>query len=747
MYIKNVFNLSKLFDFRKMLMLAFVFLLLIDPTCSNHIECITYCAGLSFICNQNEPCTVTCTGEYSCYKKNITCPSGSHACVVNIDGSNGFREGYINSSLMDGGHLLVSIISGEYAMYASTIDCPLNGHCNITDTLSSSASSLQHATIKANPSTRLLYISVSSNYALQETIILCPHPIASDATRKNCIIDTDIGESILDGLTILSVFGSINVLLTRPRARNVLPRPRLLCTRYFDSFCFLGLDRDGTDVFECLDSTSVCYQNNSASLSSEISDPFILCLGTASCEYTFPSCGTSDCYIFCGGYWSCASANFQCAATHCHVIANGMQAMLNANVDCQFADNVMIHGYGSEVLSYFAVTCPSFPGTCDVTVSGGGYQMMKGVWIFGIEYISDFHLSCEYERNFTYDCFDLGTPDDRPQMLCKDNYVDSCWLEILSGFDGFECFDMMLPCSQIRPASPTVSTTLHPTSTTSEPTYGPTTVIPTHSTATFSPSEFSTSLQTELILISTASVLLSTLNSDHNDLSTFTKAQISVSLWSLIGVFCVVDAVLIGLCVMWIITKLRFRVQLPGNSSWKHALKQFGAAEYLGIVVELFDIITDYLFAADLIVRSMDSTLMTLGWISLIVAIFGVIMFYTKYVLMKKLWGYQRANFTRKLSLSTDQTTKIQITQEIRIRTMDICVISLLNSCVEDIPQTLIVSIVLSNVGIGYISIASLSLSILSFCLKLLSVIMSQCGCKDIDVEPRMGHAPKTLEE
>ncbi len=69
--------------------------------------------------------------------------------------------------------------------------------------------------------------------------------------------------------------------------------------------------------------------------------------------------------------------------------------------------------------------------------------------------------------------------------------------------------------------------------------------------------------------------------------------------------------------------------------------------------------------------------------------------------------------------------------QEIRIRKMDISILSLLNSSIEDIPQTLIVLIYL-RFGFDLISITSLSMSIFSFLFKIQIVIMNKCGCNDV---------------
>eukprot|EP01083_Nonionella_stella_P317723 1158199_1 len=112
--------------------------------------------------------------------------------------------------------------------------------------------------------------------------------------------------------------------------------------------------------------------------------------------------------------------------------------------------------------------------------------------------------------------------------------------------------------------------------------------------------------------------------------------RISSSLWSLIAVLSIFDGVILIGCLVYIYLKLLERTKLPGNSSWSQALRQFDKMNYIGVVLELGDLVTDYIFAADLILNGVRTA--TLGWISLMLSVFGLIMFYTKYILMKKLW-------------------------------------------------------------------------------------------------------------
>eukprot|EP01084_Bolivina_argentea_P178149 307968_1 len=195
-----------------------------------------------------------------------------------------------------------------------------------------------------------------------------------------------------------------------------------------------------------------------------------------------------------------------------------------------------------------------------------------------------------------------------------------------------------------------------------------------------------------------------------------------------------VDLAIVVCCIYYIFTKLTPRAKDPNNASWNDAIKEFRFVDYFSIVFEIVDIITDYLFAADLITSSMiDVFLIMLGWISLIIAIFGVILFFSKCLLLKKLVGFQIKKYRNQLKETNDRAERTVIMQEIRSRIMDIDVLSLLNSGIEDLPQTLIVLIYLNNFGFSYISIATISMSILSFMMKLFGILLTKFGCKDVN--------------
>eukprot|EP01084_Bolivina_argentea_P027015 50209_1 len=209
-----------------------------------------------------------------------------------------------------------------------------------------------------------------------------------------------------------------------------------------------------------------------------------------------------------------------------------------------------------------------------------------------------------------------------------------------------------------------------------------------------------------------------------------TKISVNSDLIITLIVLGIIDAVIFVCCMYYIFTKLATRSKEPNNASWMDAFKEFRFMEYAGIIIESCDIFTDYVFASDLIISNHNRIL---GWMSLLIAILGVILFFSKYLLLKKILGVQVKRYRKQLKETNDRDERDSIMQEIRKRKIDIDVMSLLNASIEDIPQTMIVLIVLHNVGFSYISIASISMSILSFLLKLFGILMTKFGCNDVD--------------
>eukprot|EP01084_Bolivina_argentea_P179248 309750_1 len=142
-----------------------------------------------------------------------------------------------------------------------------------------------------------------------------------------------------------------------------------------------------------------------------------------------------------------------------------------------------------------------------------------------------------------------------------------------------------------------------------------------------------------------------------------------------VGIF---DGVIFIICIYYISVHLKRRAKEPKNTSWCEAVKQFGFTEWVGIILETSDIGADYFFAADLIVTPKSGTFVILGWISLFIAVVGVIVFICKYMLLRKLLGVQIKRYRDKLNNTTNDEERESIMKQIRTRKMDIGVISLL---------------------------------------------------------------------
>ena len=140
--------------------------------------------------------------------------------------------------------------------------------------------------------------------------------------------------------------------------------------------------------------------------------------------------------------------------------------------------------------------------------------------------------------------------------------------------------------------------------------------------------------------------------------------------------------------------------------------------------MEIFDVVTDFIFGISLILPNQEGNfLFLLGWTSMIFTVFGVIGAFCKYMAYRKLIAYQ-------VEMLKEQRNNTSA-EEIRVRIMDIDVLSLMICCVEDVPQTAIVLIATSGNTWTAASILTIILSIFSFLLKMAQIIAAKAGCKD----------------
>eukprot|EP01083_Nonionella_stella_P083941 232190_1 len=174
------------------------------------------------------------------------------------------------------------------------------------------------------------------------------------------------------------------------------------------------------------------------------------------------------------------------------------------------------------------------------------------------------------------------------------------------------------------------------------------------------------------------------------------------------------------------------RVSLPGNQGFFKTLRILGFCGCLPFIFTITDIGSDYLYAVKLITETNEDIRM-LGWISLFAAIVGLILFGLKVFLLRKLIGYQVYNYKKELKTLSPQSPKAkEIMSQIRKRSIDIDTIGLLISCLEDVPQgVIVVTVIHSNYEWDMISILNFALSVSSFLWGFVQVMASKVGCKD----------------
>jgi len=201
-------------------------------------------------------------------------------------------------------------------------------------------------------------------------------------------------------------------------------------------------------------------------------------------------------------------------------------------------------------------------------------------------------------------------------------------------------------------------------------------------------------------------------------------------------------AVLLGCCALYLsCSGFTKRTREHGTASIIETFKAIGIAECVGLLFELSDMASDYLFATTLITAD-NASHAQLGWISLVSAALGFILSMLKFKMTQKFLGHQVVALKEALSRLSrpDHDLKRQdvknaenrLVQQIRTRYVDLDVIALVISCVEDVPQAMIVVMMVAATSIWTkVSILTLTLSMISFFWKLAQVFAGTCGCKD----------------
>ena len=139
-----------------------------------------------------------------------------------------------------------------------------------------------------------------------------------------------------------------------------------------------------------------------------------------------------DCNVTCYGEYSCTSL---------HVLG-----ALGPN------NNLYLTGFGEGVLQYSVVYCPlNDPGdvNCFITVSGniGDEYMMDEMQIVAVNAFADVEITCNWNDAPENDCYWTVGGIYYPQMVCGTYYNNTCDMELVSGYDEFECRDNSSVCN------------------------------------------------------------------------------------------------------------------------------------------------------------------------------------------------------------------------------------------------------------------------------------------------------------
>eukprot|EP01083_Nonionella_stella_P041463 112414_1 len=189
------------------------------------------------------------------------------------------------------------------------------------------------------------------------------------------------------------------------------------------------------------------------------------------------------------------------------------------------------------------------------------------------------------------------------------------------------------------------------------------------------------------------------------------------------------------------------KCQEIGNGTIVETLREFSIIEKVSLVTEIADVVTDYIFGFSLIIKSRQSedTIGTLlGWMSLLCTIIGSVIFYIRFILAKKLIGFQTRNLKKQFKHVHVQFEKLEspiaklkshaLVLEMRKIRMYIDLISMLITCLEDVPQLMIVYVVvIAGNEWTEIRIVTICVTITSILLRICQVLMAKFGCKDPD--------------
>merc|ERR1712129_692757 len=130
----------------------------------------------------------------------------------------------------------------------------------------------------------------------------------------------------------------------------------------------------------------------------------------------------------------------------------------------------------------------------------------------------------------------------------------------------------------------------------------------------------------------------------------------------------------------------------------------------------------------------------TIGWISVVPMVCGILVLYAKTFLTRKYIGYQLIELKTKMrasiALNGNDEGIENMTKEIRQRKVDLNMIGLVGVALENIPQIVIVGVVSqSSIGWNIFSVISLIFSIIMTMVKIVQILLNKLGCSDPSIE------------
>ena len=208
-------------------------------------------------------------------------------------------------------------------------------------------------------------------------------------------------------------------------------------------------------------------------------------------------------------------------------------------------------------------------------------------------------------------------------------------------------------------------------------------------------------------------------------------------LW-IVGIVCLT---LLVICSVYLVIFARKRSIAFGQMKKLDFVKETGILFKIGILLSFTDVITDYVYAFSLILRSNQQSIQFLGWLSLICGSIGTTLCIFHMVFARKIYSKIPGLKVKLQSVvnsnNNEMDDEIEHTLgEIRSRKVDIGVFAILIVCIEDIPQMAIIFLVNSMLSSWTeISIIALSMSIISCLMKFMTIMMDGCGCNDDTIQ------------